>query len=57
MTVALLLAGAAEGDVLQHRNVVFDHGGLADHEPGGVVEEDAAPDAGRRVDVALEHGR
>ena len=57
MTVAALLAGAAERHVLEHRHVVLDHRGRADHEAGGVVEEDAAPDPGRRMDVGLEHFR
>ena len=42
---------------MQDRDVVVDHRGLADHEAGGVVEEDAAADRGRRMDVALEHRR
>lgn len=54
MAVAALLAGAAERDVLQHRDIVLDHRGLADHEAGGMVEEDALADAGGRVDVGLE---
>ena len=45
MAVPVFLAGAAERHVLQDRDVVLDHRGLADHEAGGVVEEDAAADA------------
>ena len=41
MPVAGLLAGAAERDVLQDRDVVLDHRRLADDEAGGVVDEDA----------------
>ena len=41
---------------MQDRHVVLDHGGLADHEAGGVVEENPLPDRRRRVDVGLEHG-
>ena len=57
MAVAVLLAGAAERHAVQHRHVVADRRGLADHEAGGVIEEDAAADLGRRMDVALEHRR
>src|SRR5262245_61957150 len=57
MTVARLLAGAAERHLLQDRDVVLDHGGLADDEAGGVVKEDAAADRHGRIDVGLEHGR
>ena len=57
MAVAGLLAGAAERHAVQDRDVVLDHRGLADHEAGGVVEEDAAPDPRGRMDVALEHRR
>ena len=45
MAVAVFLAGAAERHVLQDRDVVLDHRRLADHEAGGVIEEDAAADA------------
>ena len=55
MAVAVVLAGAAERHVVQHRDVVADRRGLADHQAGGVIEEDAAADLGRRMDVALEH--
>src|SRR5262245_13392170 len=57
MTVARLLAGAAERHLLQDRDVVLDHGGLADDEAGGVVKEDAAADRHGRIDVGLEHSR
>src|SRR3974390_654330 len=57
MTVLMLLAGAAEGNVMQDRHVVVDHRRLADDEPRGMVEEDAAADARGRIDVALENDR
>ena len=57
MAVPVLLAGAAERHAVQDRDVVLDHRGLADHEAGGVVEEDAAADPRGRMDVALEHRR
>ena len=41
------LAGSAERHGLQHRNVVFDHAGLADHDAGRVIDEYAAADASR----------
>ena len=57
MTVAALLAGAAERHVLEHRHVVLDHRGRADNETCCVVEEDAATDPGRRMNIGLEHLR
>ena len=53
--VAALLAGPAESHVLEHGDVVLDHGRRPDDEPGRVVEEDAASDPGGGVDVGLEH--
>ena len=55
MPVAGLLAGAAERNVLEQRDVILDHRRHADHESRGVVEEDALPESGMRVDVGLEH--
>ena len=52
--VAGFLAGAAQRDVLQDRDVILDDGGCPHHQPGRVVEEDPLPEAGRRVDVGLE---
>src|SRR5258708_33314779 len=57
MAVLVLLAGAAKRNAVQDRDVVFDHSGLADDEPGGVIEEDTAADPGRGVDVGLEYCR
>ena len=57
MAIPVLLAGAAERHALQDRDVVVDHRGLADHEAGGVIEEDAAADRGGGIDVGLEHRR
>src|SRR6478672_11748528 len=57
MTVAALLAGAAERHVLEHRHVVLDHSGRADNETCCVVEEDAATDPGCRMNIGLEHFR
>src|ERR1700733_2473575 len=57
MAVLVLLAGAAERDAVQDRNVVLDDSGLAAHEPGGMIEEDAAADPGSGIDVGLEYRR
>ena len=48
MAVPVFLAGAAERHAMQDRDVVFDDGGLADDESGGVIEENAAADFARR---------
>src|SRR5258708_34830592 len=55
MTVLVLLAGAAQRNTMQDRNVVFDHRGLADDEAGGMVEKNPAADPGLGIDVGLEH--
>ena len=47
--------GAAEGDVMQHRNIVPDHRGFSDHKSRGVIEENPAADFCRRINVALKH--
>src|SRR6202044_4116615 len=57
MPVFILLAGAAERHVVEKRDVVFDHCGLADHKPSGMIEEDAAPDPRRRMNIALKYRR
>jgi hypothetical protein len=56
VTILMLLAGAAKGDVMQHGNVVLDHRSLADDKAGGVIKENAAADLCRRMNVALQHG-
>src|SRR3954454_12687099 len=57
MTVLVLLAGAAERDAMQDRDVVLDKCRLTADETGGVIEEDAAADARGGVDVGLEYRR
>src|SRR5689334_5971027 len=57
MTVLVLLAGAAERDAVQDRHVVIDDGSLAAHEAGRVIEENAAADFRRGIDVGLERRR
>jgi hypothetical protein len=54
MALALLLSGSAERDVLENRNVVFDDGGFADHDPSRVIEKDACPKLGGGMDVDLK---
>ncbi len=41
MAVAVFLAGTAERHTMQHRHIVIDHRGLADHDARGVVDENA----------------
>ncbi len=57
VAVAGFLAGAAERHPLQDRDAALHHRGFADHEGGGVVEENAFAERHRRVDVGLEHFR
>ncbi len=57
MTILVLLAGAAERHAVEDRDIVVDHSGLAADEAGGMIEEDAAADPRRRIDVGLEHRR
>ena len=55
MPVARLLAGATEGDILEQRDVVLDHGRHPYHEPRSVIEENALPEPRHGVNVGLEH--
>jgi hypothetical protein len=50
-------ARAAQRHVLLDGHVVADHRRLAHHQTGGVVEEDAAPEPGRRMDIGLKYLR
>src|SRR3546814_1500524 len=43
--------GAAEGDALVEGHVVADLRGLADHHAHAVVDEEAAPDGGARMNL------
>ena len=56
VALAALEAGAAEGHLLVERHVVADLGGLADHHAGAVVDERAAADVGRGVDLHSGQG-
>src|ERR1700732_2899819 len=57
MPTPRLFPGAAERYAVQHRNVVFDHRRLTDDETRSVIDEDAAPDLGIGMNVALEDCR
>src|SRR5438876_885288 len=57
MAVLVLLAGAAQRHVVQDRDVVLDHSGLAAYEPGSVIQENPAANPGCRIDVGLEYRR
>src|SRR5947207_953509 len=56
MPVSRLFSGPSERYAVQHGDIILNDGGLPDHEPRRVVDENAAPDASVGVDVALEHG-
>ncbi len=51
MPVSPDLAGTAEGNLVQHREIVLNHGGLADDHRRRVIEHDALTDPRRGVDV------
>src|SRR5271165_7501540 len=55
VTVAVFLPAAAQGDVMQHGDVVADLRGFPDNKAGGVIEEDAVADLRGRMNVGLEH--
>src|SRR3546814_11574999 len=57
MAVAGFLAGAAERDILQHRDIVLDHRRLADYHASTMVDHDAAAEACGRMDVDVEDFR
>ena len=51
VTVTFGLAGAAEGDVMQYRHIVFNHRCFAYDEAVTVIQQNTAPNACGRVDV------
>ena len=55
VAVAALLAGAAQGHILQHRNIIPNHRGRADDKTGRVIEENTFADPCRGMNVGLEH--
>ena len=50
MALAAFVARAAECDTLVEHAVIAHHGGLSDHDPHGVVDEQAPPDSRGGVD-------
>src|SRR5258706_7639356 len=56
MALAGVLASTAQRHALVNQHVVADLGSLADHHAHAVVDEEAPPDAGPRVDVDTSHG-
>jgi hypothetical protein len=55
VALAACEAGPAERHALVHRHVVSHLGGLADHDAGAVVDEEAASDPGGGVDLHPGH--
>ena len=55
MPVACFLAGATQGDILQDRDIILDHGCCTHDNTRRVIEEDALAKARRRIDVDLEN--
>ena len=51
MALAVVLAGAAQGDAVVDQAVVADLGGLADDDAHAVVDDQAAADRGAGVDL------
>jgi hypothetical protein len=56
MPVSGFLPGAAQRDSVQHGDVVADHGGLAHHHSGGVVDQDPLADDRGGVEVHAVDG-
>jgi hypothetical protein len=60
MGIALLIqrkALGAQGDPLVDAHIVADDAGLADDDPGAMVDETAFADGGPRVNVDAGYGR
>src|SRR4029077_8655122 len=55
VAIAALLPRPAQGNRLQDRDIVLDHGRFTDDYAGAVVDEHTAPDARRRVYVHRKH--
>ena len=55
MAIAAFLASTAQGHVLQHGNIVADHGSGADDKTGRMIEENAFADPGCRMNIGLEY--
>ena len=54
MAVALLIASTAQGDFVEDGDIVLNHCRLTNNNAGGVVDQDAAANLGRWMDV---HGK
>ena len=54
VTVAGFLTGTTEGHAMQETHVVADHGGFANHNVGGVVNQETMTYFGCRVKVHAE---
>ena len=50
VALALVPAGATQGDAMVERAVIADLGGFPDHHPHAVIDEKAPPDAGTGMD-------
>src|SRR4029078_7459961 len=57
MTILVFLARSAKRNAVQDRDIVLDPRRLAANKTGGMVQKDATPDSGRRIDIGLEYGR
>ncbi len=55
MSVPGLIAGAAQGHVLNDRDVIVDHHRLTDHDAGPVVEQNAVSKAGGGVNIGTQN--
>ena len=55
MALALVPAGAAQGDTVVERHVIADFRGFADHHAHAVIDKEASTDLGTRVDLDTRH--
>ena len=54
MPIPRRFPGAAEGDLVQNRDIILNNGSFSDHHAGGMIEEDTAAQLSGRVDVDSE---
>ena len=54
VAIADLIARPPERHVVEQGHIVINDGGLADHETGRMIEEDAPPDASGGMNIGLE---
>jgi len=57
MPITLFLASAAQRDAMQHRNVIFDNGGLADHDTCAMVDHHTTANTRCRMNIDAEDFR